>query len=428
MIQREKKNTVRVGYVGLGSRGYYMLLHCFVKMTDVEIAWICDLDPAKVERTEELLESVGRPRPKSTLNYRDMLADPEVDAVINMTGWDGHVNISLDSLRAGKYTAVEVGCAYDISECYALVDAYETTGAPLMMLENCCYGRREMMALRMVREGLFGEIVHCDGGYMHYLNHEDLFYVKDGKKLPRNYRVQDYQHRNCENYPTHELGPISKLLGINRGNRMLTISSFASKSRGLKDFVGKHLDPDHPMQKVDFKQGDIVTSVITCAGGETIRLTLDTTVPRPYYSRNFTVRGTEGCCIEEAGYCTFFLEGMLEPTVHNEASFYEKYDHPLHAEYAKIDALGGHGGIDWLVCRAFIESVKAGTDTPIDAYDTAAWMAIAPLSAASIAKGGAPVEIPDFTHGKWFRREPAIVCKYGLDEVYEDTDTPIVPD
>ena len=298
MIRREKKQVVRVGYVGLGSRGYYMLLHCFVKMTDVEISWICDLDPAKVEQAEALLASVGRPKPKSTLNYRDMLADPEVDAVINMTGWDGHVNISLDSLRAGKYTAVEVGCAYDISECYALVEAYEATGAPLMMLENCCYGRREMMALRMVREGLFGEIVHCDGGYMHYLNHGELFYVQDGKMLPRNYRVQDYQHRNCENYPTHELGPISKLLGINRGNRMLTISSFASKSRGLKDFVGKHLDPDHPMQKADFKQGDIVTSVITCAGGETIRLTLDTTVPRPYYSRNFCVRGTEGCCID----------------------------------------------------------------------------------------------------------------------------------
>ena len=208
---------------------------------------------------------------------------------------------------------------------------------------------------------------------------------------------------------------------------MLTISSFASKSRGLKDFVGKHLDPDHPMQKVDFKQGDIITSVITCAGGETIRLTLDTTLPRPYYSRNFCVRGTHGCCIEEAGYATFFLEGMPEPTVHNESVFYEKYDHPLHAEYAKIDALGGHGGIDWLVCRAFIESVKAGTDTPIDAYDTAAWMAIAPLSEASIVKGGAPVEIPDFTHGKWFRREPAVACKYGLDTVYEDKETPIVP-
>jgi hypothetical protein len=118
---------------------------------------------------------------------------------------------------------------------------------------------------------------------------------------------------------------------------------------------------------------------------------------------------------------------MPEPTFHNEVEFYKTYDHPLHAEYSQIDALGGHGGIDWLVCRAFIVSVKAGTDTPIDAYDTAAWMAIAPLSEASIAKGGAPVEIPDFTRGRWFRREPALSCKYGLDTVFEDKEIPVVP-
>ena len=427
MIQREKKSKVRVGYIGVGSRGYSMLSRCFGLMKDVEIAWICDLDTAKIEKAVAFLKEQGATAPKTTTNYYDLLADPEVDAILNMTGWDMHSKITIDAMRAGKYVAVEVGCAYDISECYAIVDAYEETGTPVMMLENCCYSRREMMALRMVKEGLFGEVVHCDGGYLHHLNSEDLFGGEKGKMVPRKYRATEYVYRNCEQYPTHELGPIAKVLGINRGNRMLTLSSFASKSRALKEFVTENGDPTHPIYNAQFKQGDIVTTVITCAGGETIRMTLDTTAPRPYYSRNFTVRGTKGCCIEEGGFGTFFLEGMKEPVSNNEADFYEKYDHPLYAEYSKMEGLGGHGGIDWLVCRAFIESVKAGTDTPIDAYDTAAWMAIAPLSEASIAKGGAPVEVPDFTRGKWFRREPIVRGKYCLDEVCEVPEISIVP-
>ena len=427
MRKREQKQIVRVGYIGLGRRGTSMLKRCFAEMKDVEIVWICDLKPEKIKEGLQILAEAGRPVPKTSVDYRDVLADASVDAVLIMSGWDSHVQISLDSMRAGKYTAVEVGVAYDLSECYALVDTYEATGSPLMMLENCCYGRREMMALKMVKEGLFGEIVHCDGGYLHYLNELDLFFSKDGVYDTAHYRAYEYQNRNCEQYPTHELGPISKVLGINRGNRMMTLSSTASKSRGLRAYIKEQVAPEHPLYDKAFRQGDIITTVITCAGGETIRLTLDTTLPRPYYSRNFTVRGTKGCCIEEGHAATFYLEGMKEPTFNNEAEFFEKYDHPLHAEYAKIEALGGHGGIDWLVSRAFIESVKAGTDTPIDAYDTAAWMAIGPLSEASINKGGAPVDVPDFTRGKWFRRESVVKGKYCLDELCDCPEIPIVP-
>ncbi|MBE6589689.1 MAG: Gfo/Idh/MocA family oxidoreductase [Ruminococcaceae bacterium] len=427
MIQREKKTKVKVGYIGLGRRGYSMLSRCFANMADVDFAWVCDLSQEKLDRAVQTLTEAGRHEPKPTTNYHDILADPDVDAVIVMTGWDMHVQCSLDSLKAGKYTAVEVGCAYDLSECYALVKAYEESGAPLMMLENCCYGRREMMALNMVKQGLFGEIVHCDGGYLHYLNDAELFVKRFGEDTYSHYRAFDYLHRNCEQYPTHAFGPISKVLGINRGNRILTLSSFASKSRGAESFLKEHPELEHPMQGKRFRQGDVITTVMTCANGETVRLTLDTTLPRPYYSRNFTVRGTKGCCVEEGGFGTFYLEGMKEPVVNNEESFYEKYDHPLYAEYASLGITDDHGGIDWLVGRAFIESVKAGTDTPIDAYDTATWLAIASLSEASIAKGGAPVEFPDFTNGKWFRREPAVRGKYCLDDICSDPSVPFIP-
>ena len=285
-----------------------------------------------------------------------------------------------------------------------------------MMLENCCYGRREMAALRMAREGLFGELVHAVGSYSHYLPDCDLFVNRGEQGYP--YRLDEYIHRNCEQYPTHALGPIAKIFGINRGNRFLTINSLASKSRGLSDYCARTLGENNPYRDTVFVQGDVVNSVITCANGETIALTLDTTLPRAFYSRSFSIRGTHGMCDEARR--VFFLEGMKEEVENNEKEVMSEHEHPLHEEYLKGASLGGHGGMDWLVVRAFVESVKAGTDTPIDAYDTVTWMSIAPLSEESIRKGGAPVEIPDFTRGKWFRRTPVVKQKYCVDEVCAD--------
>jgi len=421
------KEKVRIGFIGIGGRGYGMLKHCFADMNDVEITAICDIRPARMELADALFTEMNRPIATHYTDYRELLKDPAVDAVVIMTGWRGRVKLAMDSMEAGKRVAIEVGGAFDITECWDLVDTYERTGVPCMMLENCCYGRREMMALKMVKEGLFGEIIQCSGGYHHYLNEMELYRKDDNGWNIEHYRLPEYIHRNCENYPTHELGPIAKVLNINRGNRMLNLHSFATKARGLATYTKDHTDSEHPFYNADFKQGDIVTTVITCAGGEQIILTLDTTLPRAFYSRGFTVRGTKGMCNESGNdVCTYFLEGMEEGVFNNEEEFFEKYDHPLHKEYLK-QTRGGHGGMDWLVCRAFIESVKKDIDPPIDTYDTAAWLAITPLSEASIAAGGAAMAIPDFTRGKWFRRTPEAPHKYSLEAICEDPDTPIVP-
>ena len=412
------KTQITVGYIGVGRRGSGVLRECFSQMKDVRIKYICDLFPDRVTLGLETVQDKGGYTPIGTQDYHDILNDPEVDAVIIMTGWSGRPALAIESMRAGKYTAIEVGCADTLEECYDLVRTYEETGVPVMMLENCCYGRREMMLYNIVSQGLFGEIVHCTGGYMHYLNNFGLF-----KDIGVHYRLPHYIARNRENYPTHELGPISKLLKINRGNRLLTLSSFASKSRGLRQYAADTLGEDHELAHTDFKQGDIVTTVLSCAGGETVVLTLDTTLPRAYYSRNIGVRGTKGMSYEDTR--VVFLEGMEEKVRDNEAEFFEKYDHPLHREYESMGTRGGHGGMDWLVCRAFVESVKAGTDTPIDAYDTATWLAIGPLSEQLIAQGGKPMEIPDFTHGLWQTDRPVLRGKYCLDEVCEDGSIPI---
>lgn len=410
-ITRPKRDTVGICYVGLGNRGMRVLTEHLMRMTDVRIISVCDLDQGRLEKCRESFASAELPLPLFTTDYSSAIKAEGVDAVVVMTAWDTHSAIALESLRAGKYTAIEVGCAYELSECFELVRAYEEQGAPLMMLENCCYGGRELTALRMAREGIFGEILHAEGAYRHNLIEREL--VKDG--VPQGYRAEEYRYRNCDNYPTHALGPISKMLNINRGNRILTLSSFASASRSIGCGCGEG------GTRVGFKQGDILTTVLRCAGGQTVTLTLDTTLPRPYYSRGLSVRGTAGALVEEGGGASFYLSGMAEPCALNEEDMLRQYAHPLYFENMESFEEGWHReNIDWLVLRAFIEAVKAGTDTPIDAYDTATWMAVGTLSEKSVALGGAPVEFPDLTRGAWMRREAPPVSKYSLDYIIKD--------
>ena len=404
------KDIVNIGYIGLGRRGKSMLRQTLRHMDDIKITYLCDTNEARLNEAVGILAEKGIEKPILTNDYKQILQDESVDAVFIMTDWSSHCSIAKESALAGKYTALEVGCAYDIKDCFDLVEAYEKTGAPVMMLENCCYGRRELMILNMVKQGLFGELVHCDGAYRHFLCDCELFLDLSGA----HYRLKDYVTRNCEQYPTHALGPIAKVLSINRDNRMVRLNSIASKSAGIREYVKTHL-PDHPEFDVEYRQGDIITTTITCANGETITLTLDTTLPLCCGSRDFSVRGTKGMSDERRK--AVFLDGMKAPVEDNEEAFYKDYEHPLHKELQTMENAVGHGGMDWLVCRAFIESVKNSTNTPIDAYDTATWAAIAVLSAESIARNGAPVEIPDFTNGKWKNREPIVEGKYNLDVV-----------
>jgi hypothetical protein len=279
-----------------------------------------------------------------------------------------------------------------------------------MLLENCCFGRYELMVLNMVRQGLFGEIVHCQGGYRHDLRRE----VSGGWEN-RHYRKDNYLLRNCENYPTHELGPIAEVLDINRGNRMTTLNSVASKSAGLHEYILKRKGADSPDAKLQFAQGDVVTTIIKCARGETIVLTLDTTLPRAY-TRAFHVQGTKGMFSEDNK--TIFLDGEHDAFEFkgrelwgNADSYFEKYDHPIWKQYLAEGVQGGHDGMDWLEFTAFFKAVRDSAPVPIDVYDMAAWMSISTLSEQSIAMGGAPVAIPDFTNGKWITRKDKVLIK-----------------
>lgn len=399
------KETVNVAVIGMGNRGQSLLKHCILPQPGVQVVAVCDRYEDRVKLGVDMVLEAGQPQPKAAQDYRDLLDMPELDAVLILTSWDSHINLACDFMRAGKYTAIEVGGAYSVDDCWKLVRTHEETGTHCMILENCCYGREELMVLNMVRQGLFGEIVHCQGGYRHDLRQEIAF----GREN-RHYRFYNYLTRNGENYPTHELGPIANVLNINRGNRMLSLVSMASKSAGLHEYLVREKGPDHDASQMHFAQGDVVTTIIKCAGGETICLTLDTTLPRAY-SRAFHVQGTKGMYMEDNN--SIFLDGKdnaydfkWREKWDNAKEYRDQYEHPVWQSYLKEGVRGGHDGMDWLVLRAFFESVKNGTPAPLDVYDAAAWMSITALSEQSVAMGGTPVAIPDFTNGQWTTRAP----------------------
>ncbi|MEG2597735.1 MAG: gfo/Idh/MocA family oxidoreductase, partial [Oscillospiraceae bacterium] len=352
--------------------------------------------------------------PEICTDYHEILNRAEIDGVIIATSWNEHIQISIDAMKAGKYTGFEVGGTSSLEQCWSMVKTYEETKTPCMMLENCCYGRRELAVLRMIREGLFGELVHCEGSYEHDLRVDIVNGLEN-----KDQRTQHNLRRNAELYPTHELGPIAKYLDINRGNRLLTLTSTASKARGFNSVAeGKYGLTGGPYHQ--FACGDVITTVIKCARGETIALTHNISLPRPY-SRGNGVHGTKGIWMELNDSVYFEKEFVNQVNMDGEPwekmeDYLEQYDHPIWKDYLKQDLHDAHGGIDYLVLKAFIHSIKNQTNTPIDIYDAASWMAITCLSEQSISMGSMPVAIPDFTNGKWVYREAPTSGKYSLDE------------
>lgn len=394
---------IRIGYIGLGGRGRGLLKDIVLAQQE-KVTAVCDSYEDRALEGVALVEKAGQKRPAVYTDYRRVIGDENVNTIIIATAWESHVQIAVDAMYAGKAVAMEVGGAYTLKQCYDLVEACEKTQMPFMFLENCCFGRREMMVLNMADQGLLGEIVHCAGGYQHDLREEIAF----GKEN-RHYRLRNYLTRNCENYPTHDLGPIAKVLHINHGNRILTLSSTASKAAGMRDYIQEKKAEDEALTRARFAQGDIVTTVLKCANGETIVLTLDTTLPR-YYSRNFTVRGTKGMYEEVTD--SVFLDRQEDiahdfdwrkHAVGNAVAYEEAYDHPLWKAYLKDGVKGSHDGMDWLEFKEFFKALREEKPMPVDVYDAACWMAVTVLSEMSVARGGAVVDMPDFTGGKWNR-------------------------
>jgi predicted dehydrogenase len=417
---------VRLAVIGTGLRGQSHL-SLLMRRDDVDIIAICDIDDYMLTRAKDIITKAGR-RPPAVYTgdpyaWKDLLKKEQPDGVLIATPWEWHKDMVIGSLEAGiKYVATEVILGITLQDHWDVVNAAERHEGHVMMLENVCYRRDVLAVLNMVQQGLFGEIIHLQGGYQHNLRGIKFNNGQPdggvgcefgGKAFSEaRWRTEHSVHRNGDLYPTHGVGPLAHYASINRGNVFTSLCSFSSKARGLHDYVVKHCGENHPSAKVRFKLGDVVTTSINCANGETILLQHDTDLPRPY-SLGFRVQGAGGLWMDVAN--SIYVDGQSKEDEWDAAkTWLDKYDHPLWRRWSNEAEGAGHGGMDFFVDHAFIESIKRKTSTPLDVYDAAAWSAITPLSEQSITLGNATVPFPDFTSGQWMYRKQT----FGLSDEY----------
>ena len=397
--------NVKVGIIGLGMRGPGAVQRLSA-IPGVEIVALCDLVPERAERQQKALVEKGKPAPKlysgSAEVWKQLCDSPDVNLVYITTPWKCHAPMALYAMRAGKHAATEVPAAVTVDECWELVETCEKTRRHCMMLENCCYGENEMLALMLCRKGVLGDLVHGEAAYIHDL--------RDLKFSPTGYQQMwrlDFSKEHTGNpYPTHGLGPICQYMGINRGDSFEYLTSVSSGQFGMSRFASEKFGKDSELARATYKMGDMNTTVIKTYRGRTIMVQHDTTSPRPY-SRINTISGTKGILSD------YPLRVALAPEAHgwmSDAKLAElkaKYAHPLwdkNGETAK--KVGGHGGMDFLMDLRLCTCLQNGLPLDIDVYDTALWSSLVELTERSVLRRGASVAVPDFTRGGWKTAEP----------------------
>lgn len=397
-FKREKLDTVRIGMVGVGGMGTAHLSN-FLKIEGCEVVAVCDIREDHARRAHDMIVGAGFKAPKLyTRGERDferLCRQKGIDLVFTATPWEWHVPVCVEAMKNGKHAATEVPAALTVDECWELISWSEQSGKHCIMMENCNYDREEMMILKMVHEGVLGELLHARCGYLH-----DLRAVKHDLDGEGAWRRAYSMVANGDLYPTHGLGPVAQCLNINRGNYFFYLVSFATKSRGLHKYAVERFGPESPQAQEEFRLGDIVTTMIRTMNGETILVTHDTSNPRPY-SRDIMVQGTRGL-VQKYPEPLLHIEGMSPAHRWEKLSEYKsQFDHPLWKQL-EADAEGaGHGGMDYLEDYRLIHALRNGEEPDMDVYDAAVLSAVVELSSVSIERGSWPVRFPDFTRGRW---------------------------
>jgi hypothetical protein len=396
-------DPVRVGFIGVGGMGSAHVQN-FLNIDGVQIKAICDIVEAKVERAQKWVVDAGQPKPngysRGPRDFERLCAEEDLDLVFTATPWEWHVPVCVAAMKNGKHAATEVPAAITLDECWELVETAEKKNKHCVMQENCCYDRIELMTLNLVRQGLLGEVLHAEAGYLHDLR--DVKFSSQGEGL---WRRAHAIKRNGNLYPTHGLGPVAQCLNINRGDQFDYLVSMSGPARGLHEYAAEKFGPDSPQAKERYALGDVNTSLIQTKNGKTIILIHDTNLPRPYTRINL-VQGTKG--IAHKWPDRIYVEGRAaKPHAWDDfEKFAAEFEHPLWKTLAQKGEGRGHGGMDFIEDYRLVWSLRKGEPTDQDVYDAAAWSVVVELSCTSVAKRGKPVSFPDFTRGKWRTNPP----------------------
>jgi hypothetical protein len=397
----EPYKTVKIGIIGTGGRGTEHIV-TLLGIEGVVIVALCDLVQSRAENGADLCLKAGKDRPrvycKDENTWKELLDKEKLDCIIIATYWDSHAAIALYAMEKGVYPGIEVPAALTIDDTWQLVEMSEKTGIPCMMLENWSFRQDNLALLNMKRMGMFGEIVHCHCAHSHDCIDHWFFDSKTGdQKWPAEYLLK----YNRDQYPTHSVGPIISWMDINRGDTFTEIYSTASASKGINAFLKRKFGNDHPNSNLNYRQGDIVTSLLKTKMGKTLVINYDMQLPRPYSNR-WLLQGINGVYDEEKN--SIYLVD-ISPEYHKWEPwkpYEEKYNHKW---WQSDFSAQSHGGTDYVMLCQFIDAVKVKGPTPIDVYDSAVMTAIVELSGISITKNE-PVPFPDFTKGKWKTNKP----------------------
>jgi predicted dehydrogenase len=401
----EPYRTVRVGVIGLGNRGHGMSEGWSV-VPGCTVTAVCDIRAERAKRTADRLVATGKPRPAeyggSDESFARMLERDDIDLVYIATPWEFHYQQGRAALLAGKHVIVELPIATGLDELWDLVDTSERTRRHLILSENCSYGRNELAMLKMAHEGLFGDVTNGHGGYLHDLRallFSDTYYTDAWRRLWHTRSTASF-------YAMHGLAPIAAAMDINRGDRMTVLRATATEPKGLADYRERFVPRSHPSWQETYINGDLVTCLIDTAKGRVIRAEHDVSSPRPY-SRINSLAGSRGIFEDYAGTSTTGGRIYVEPDHGGHSwrdfdTYRKEFDHWLWKKIGDDAANnGGHGGMDYVLQWRTVQLMRAGLVPDIDVYDSAAWCAPVPLSVKSLAAGGRPVEVPDFTRGSW---------------------------
>ncbi len=401
-----KIDKVRIGIIGLGMRGPGAVQRLSY-IEGVEIKALCDQYPDRVAAAQKILEKKGLPKATaysgSKEAWKEMCNRPDIDLVYITTPWSLHTPMAVYAMQHGKHAATEVPAAKTIEECWQLVETSEKTKKHCMMLENCCYDFFELLTLNMTRNGMFGELVHAEGAYIHDLR--DLNFNKNG--YAEMWRLKENGSRNGNLYPTHGLGPVAQCLNINRGDQMDYLVSMSSSDFMMGAIAKEKAATDTFYNEFKNKnyRGDMNSTVIKTVKGKTIMLQHDVTSPRPY-SRIHLLSGTKGMASKwpDPQKISFGDEWI---TSEEYKLLEEKYTLPIVKHIGTMAKnIGGHGGMDFIMDWRLIDNLRNGLPIDQDVYDAALWSAVAPLSEKSVANRSRSMDVPDFTKGGWKTNKP----------------------
>lgn len=406
-----KLEKLKIAIIGVGARGSGHAKQ-LASIEGTEIVGIADLYKDLADRAVNSCKEVGKGRHQNIRTYtgeeevwKRMLAEVKPDMVVVATNWENHAPMAIETMKQGAHAFVEVPIAVTLEEMWEIIDTSEQTQKHCMMMENVNYGREELLYLNMCRKGLIGELLHAEAAYIHELR----FQMEEQQRGTGSWRTYHYAKRNGNLYPTHGLGPVAQYMNLGRGEDQFgSLVSYSTPARGRELYAKKNYPADHKWNALDYKGGDLNTSIIKTYQGRTVLVQWDETSPRPY-SRLNLIQGTKGTL---AGYPTrVALEGGVPGATDSHHQWaegeqlhqiFEEHEHPMYKRLGTLaKKMGGHGGMDFMMLYRIVECLRQGLPLDQNVYEGCLWSAVSPLSEASVAQGGMPQKFPDFTRGSW---------------------------